>query len=170
VSDTVDSGPRAGGVTARVEDRRRTICIAVVVAVLATAHFVDHAVRGRLVHSRHLSSLWDHSGWPFEGRFSPFTVSLVVVYGLLFTGIVLTRRGRMWAGYWLATAVVLGGIVVFVHFIPGSRTETPAVILGSYDEPAVGIPALVVLYAIVVCLVVMAVNAVVLARRSGRWW
>jgi hypothetical protein len=100
----------------------------------------------------------------------PFTVSLVVVYGLLLTGIVLSWRGRMWAGYWLVTAVVLGGIVVFVHFIPGSRTETPAVILGSYDQPPVGIPALVVLYATVVSLVVMAVNAVVVARRSGRWW
>jgi hypothetical protein len=29
---------------------------------------------------------------------------------------------------------------------------------------------LVVLYATVVSLVVMAVNAVVVARRSGRWW
>jgi hypothetical protein len=141
-----------------------------VVVILATAHFVDHAVRGRLVHSRGLNPLWDHSGWPFESRVSPFTVSLVVVYGLLLTGIVLTRRNRAWAGYWLATSVVLTGVVVFVHFIPGSRTETPAVILASYDEPAIGILAVVVTFAIVLCLLVMAFNAVDLARRSRRWW
>jgi hypothetical protein len=164
--------PRSGAVdvTARPGDRRRTIGIAVVVAILATVHFADHVVRGRLVHSRHLSPLWDHSGWPFEDRFSPFTVSLVAVYGLLLTGIVFTGRGRLAAGYWLVTAVVLAGIVVFVHFVPGSRTETPAVILDSYDEPAIGIPAVLITFAIVVSLVVMAVNAVVVARRSGRWW
>jgi hypothetical protein len=168
MSDPVES--HADGLSARAGDRHRTIRIAVVVAIFAAVHFVDHAVRGRLVHSRNLNPLWDHSGWPFESRFSPFTVSVVVVYGLLLAGIVLIGRGRMWAGYWLATAVVLGGIVVFVHFIPGSRTETPAVILGSYDEPAIGIPAVLITFAIVVSLVVMAVNAVLVARRSGRWW
>jgi hypothetical protein len=55
-------------------------------------------------------------------------------------------------------------------FHTGLAYRDPAVILGSYDQPAVGIPALVVLYATVVSLVVMAVNAVVVARRSGRWW
>lgn len=165
-----DTEFRGVDVTARRGDRRRTLRIAVVVAILATVHFVDHAVRGRLVHSRNLDPLWNHSGWPFEGRFSPFTVSLAVVYGLLLIGIVLTRRGRTWAGYWLATAVVLGGVVAFVHFVPGSRTETPAVILGTYDEPAIGIPAVLITFAIVVCLIVMAVNAVLVARRSERWW
>ena len=165
-----DIESRAVGMTARPEDRRGAIRIAGVLAILATVHFVDHAVRGRMVHSRHLNPLWYHSGWPAEGQFTPYTASLVVVYGLLLTGIVLTRRGPMRAGYWLATAVVIGGVVAYVHFIPGSRTETPAVILGSYDEPAIGIPAVLVTFAIVACLVVMAVNAVVAARRSGRWW
>ncbi len=149
--------------------RGRMIRVAVVVTVLATAHFVDHVIRGRLVHSRGLDPAWNHSGWPFDDRFSPFTVSLVVVYGLLLTGIVLTRRGRFWAGYWLATAVVLGGIVTFVHFV-GSRAETPAVILASYDNAAAGVPAVVVTFAILLGLVVMALTAIDVARRSRRWW
>jgi hypothetical protein len=142
----------------------------VVVLVLGTAHFIDHAVRGRLVHSRHLNAAWDHSGWPFESRFSPFTMSLIAVYGLLLTGIVLTRRERLRAGYWLITAVILAGIVIFVHFVPGPRTETPAVIMGSYDQPSIGIPAVVDTFAIVAALIAMAYNAVYVARRSGRWW
>ena len=143
--------------------------VAVVVTVLATVHFVDHVIRGRLVHSRGLNPAWNHSGWPFEDRFSPFTVSLVVVYGLLLTGIALTRRGRFWGGYWLATAVVLGGIVTFVHFV-GSRAETPAVILASYDNPAAGVPAVFITFAILLSLVVMAFPAIDVARRSRRWW
>ena len=147
----------------------RMIRVAVVVTVLATAHFVDHVIRGRLVHSRGLDPAWNHSGWPFEDRFSPFTVSLVVVYGLLLTGIALTQRDRLWAGYWLLTAVVLGGIVTFVHFL-GSRAETPAVILASYDNPTAGVPAVFITFAILLSLIVMALTAIDVGRRSRRWW
>jgi hypothetical protein len=147
----------------------RMIWVAVAVTVLATAHFADHVIRGRLVHSRGLDPAWNHSGWPFEDRVSPFTVSLVVVYGLLLTGIALTRQGRLWAGYWLATAIVLGGIVTFVHFL-GSRAETPAVILASYDNPAAGIPAVFVTFAILLSLIVMALTAIDVARKSRQWW
>src|SRR5262249_23945186 len=63
VSD--DAGHPADDRRVHAELRRRTTRIAWVVIILATAHFVDHAVRGRLVHSRGLNPLWDHSGWPF---------------------------------------------------------------------------------------------------------
>src|ERR671921_46555 len=160
------------GVSRRSGDaafKGRMIRVAVAVTVLATAHFADHVIRGRLVHSRRLDPAWNHSGWPFEDRVSPFTVSLVVVYGLLLTGIALTRRGRLWAGYWLATALVLGGIVTVVHFL-GSRAETPAVILASYDNPAAGIPAVFITFAILLSLLVMALTAIDVARKSRRWW
>jgi hypothetical protein len=160
------------GVSRRSRDgafQGRMIRVAVTVTVLATAHFADHVIRGRLVHSRGLDPAWNHSGWPFEDRFTPFTVSLVVVYGFLLTGITLTRRGRLWAGYWLGTALVLGGIVTFVHFV-GARAETPAVMLASYDNPAAGIPAVFLTFVILLSLIVMAVTAIDAARQSRRWW
>lgn len=45
---------------------------------------------------------------------------------------------------------------MYIHFVPGPRTETPAVIVGTYDEPALGVAAVVVTFAIVVCLIAMA--------------
>jgi uncharacterized BrkB/YihY/UPF0761 family membrane protein len=159
----------SGDGSARATLRGRMTRIAWVVTILATVHFADHVVRGRLVHARGLDPLWDHSGWPFESRFSPFTVSLVVVYALLLTGIVFTNRNRLWAGYWLVTAVILAAIVTFVHFI-GSRAETPAVIINSYGGGAIGTLAVLVTFAIVLCLVVMAVNAVDVARKAKKWW
>jgi hypothetical protein len=149
--------------------RRRTIWIATTVLVLATAHFADHVFRGRLVVSRKLNPTWDHSGWPFEARLSPFTVSLVVVYVLLLCGLTLTLRGRMAAGYWLLTAVTLGGIVTVVHFVPGPRTETPRVIHDTYPFPVAGVIAVAVTFAIVLALIAMAAHAVDVRRQSGRW-
>jgi hypothetical protein len=79
--------------------RGRLVAVAVVTAVFGGLHLADHVIRGRLVTDRRLNPNWDHSGWPFEARFSPFTVSLVLVSLLLVGGIVLTLRGRLWAGY-----------------------------------------------------------------------
>ena len=149
--------------------RRRLVGVAAVTALLATVHFADHVVRGRLVLDRGLDPAWNHSGWPFQSRFSPFTVSLVVVYGLLLGGIVLTLRERVWAAYWLVTAVLLGGIVTQVHFGPGPNTESPSVIIDTYGNRAAGISAVVVVVAIAAALVVMAAQAIWVRRVSGRW-
>ena len=105
--------------------RRRLIGVAAVTAVLATLHFIDHVIRGQLVLDRGLDPAWNHSGWPFQSRFSPFTISLIVIYGMLLGGIVLTLRGRVWAGYWLVTAILLGAVVSRVHFVPGPNTRIP---------------------------------------------
>jgi hypothetical protein len=118
---------------------------------------------------RGLDPVWNHSGYPFQSRFSPFTISLIVVYGLLLTGIAFTVRGRLWAGYWLATSVVLGAIVTQVHFVPGPSTESPRVIIDTYGGPAAGIPAVIVTLAIVASLVVMGAQAVWVRRASGCW-
>jgi hypothetical protein len=149
--------------------RRRLIGVAALTAVLATLHFTDHVIRGRLVLDRGLEPAWNHSGWPFQARFSPFTVSLILVYGLLLGGIVLTLRARVWAGYWLGTAILLGAIVTQVHFGPGPNTESPSVIIDTYGSRAVGITAVIITFAIAATLVVMAVQAVWVRRVSGRW-
>jgi hypothetical protein len=149
--------------------RRRLVAIAAVTAVFGGLHFVDHVVRGRLVVARRLNPAWDHSGWPFEARFSPFTISLVVVFLLLLGGIVFTLRGRLWAGYWLGVAIVLCLLVVQVHFLGGARSEFPSVIYHTYDRAAPGMAALADLAATIASLLVMAVNAVWVRRVSGHW-
>ena len=149
--------------------RRRLLAVATITTVLGTLHFVDHVVRGRLVVDRGLDPSWNHSGWPFAARFTPFTVSLVLVYLLMVGGIVFTLRGRLWAGYWLGAAIVLCLVVVQVHFLGGSRSELPTVIYDTYDQPGPGVAALLDLFATIASLVVMAVNAVWVRRISGRW-
>ena len=149
--------------------RRRLVRAAAATAVLATIHFLDHAVRGQLVLDRGLDPAWNHSGWPFQPRITPFTVSLVAVYGLLLGGIALTVRGRLWAGYWLATAVALTALVTRVHFFGGTRAELPSVILRTFGNAALGIPALIVVFAILGSLAFMAVQAIWVRRVSGRW-
>lgn len=158
------------GVQASEEQlRRRLIGVAAVTAVLATLHFTDHVIRGQLVLDRGLDPAWNHSGWPFQARFSPFTISLVLVYGVLLGGIVLTLRRQVWAGYWLGTAVLLGAIVTQVHFGPGSNTESPSVIVHTYGSRLPGIAAVAVTFAIAAALIVMAIQAIWVRRISGRW-
>jgi cytochrome bd-type quinol oxidase subunit 2 len=153
--------------------RRQLVAVAAVTAVFGGLHFVDHVIRGRLVVDRGLDPAWDHSGWPFEARFSPFTISLLVVSLLLLGGIVFTLRGRLWAGYWLGVAIVLCLVVVQVHFLGGARSEFPSVIYdtydSTYDQAAPGIAALADLAATIASLLVMAVNAVWVRRNSGHW-
>ena len=93
---------------------------------------------------------------------------MIVVYVLLLGGIWFTLRGRLWAGYWLGTAIIIGAIVVFLHFV-GSDAETPKMIIDTYDNLAAGIPALVVLLGVVAILAVMAGLAVYVRRASGHW-
>jgi hypothetical protein len=149
--------------------RGRLVAVAVVTAVFGSLHLADHVIRGRLVTDRGLNPSWDHSGWPFEARFSPFTISLVLVYVLLLGGIVLTLRARLWAGYWLGVAIVLCLVVVQVHFLGGARSEFPSVIYRTYDQAAGGVAALADLAATIGSLLVMGVNAVWVRRVSGRW-
>lgn len=61
---------------------------------------------------------------------APFVlpVVFVVVFGLLLGGILLNRRGRGWAAYWLGTSIFLIGILAFVHFVGSATAETPSVI------------------------------------------
>ena len=147
--------------------RRRTLLIAWVTVAVATLHFLDHVIRGYYVIDHGLDPSWNHSGWPFLPEVTPFTASLVGVYGLLGTGIWLTSRGRAGARYWLATAVVLGALVTFVHFL-GSQAETPGVIYRSWGNPVAGIVAVIHTIAVLAAVLAMGVNAVLLARRSGR--
>ena len=149
--------------------RRRLVGAAIAVAVLAAAHFADHVIRGQLVTSRGLDPAWNHSGWPFQPRVTPFTVSLLLVSALLLGGIVFTLRGRLWAGYWLGTAIILGAIVTQVHFVPGPNTEYPSAIVATYGSSAAGIPAVIIVLAILAALVFMAVQAIRIRRISGRW-
>ena len=150
--------------------RANFVRIALVTLALATVHFVDHAVRGWFVIERNLPPHWNHSGWPFQPRVSPFTFSLVLVFALLLGGAILTRRRKLWAGYWLTAAVILLGVVTTVHFIPGPNTETPMVIYRSYgDNHIAGLLAVAITFAIVVALITMAAHAVWVRRRSGHW-
>lgn len=162
-------GNRPGAPGAR-EAGRRLVLLAAVLAVLAGFHLLDHAVRGELVHHRGLDPTWDHSGWPFQPEFTPYTLSLIIVSVLLLGGIPLTVRGWLWAGYWLVASLVLLGLLLFVHFGPSDQTETPNVILESYDNLAFGIPALIILASMLVLLAVLLAQAIQLGRSSGRWW
>ena len=149
--------------------RRRLIGVAAVTAVLATVHFTDHVIRGQLVLDRGLDPAWNHSGWPFQARFSPFTISLLLVYGLLLGGILLTLRDQVWAGYWLGTALLLGAIVTQVHFGPGPNTESPSVIINTYGDRALGSTAVIITFAIAATLIMMAAHAIWVRQVSGRW-
>lgn len=141
---------------------------AAIVTVLAILHHADHVIRGELVLAHGLDPSWNHSGWPFQDPVTPFTASLAV-YLLLVPGIVFTLRGRLWAGYWLVSALVLGAVIVVVHFVPGSETETPSVIYQTHRSATAGVLALVDVFAILASLIALAVQAVRVRRASGRW-
>ena len=146
--------------------RRRTLLIAWVTVAVATLHFLDHVIRGYYVIDHGLDPSWNHSGWPFLPQFTPFTASLIGVYGVLGVGIWLTTRGRVGAGYWLMTALLLGALVVWVHFL-GAQAETPAVIYRSWGDPVAGVVAVVNTVAVLAAVLAMGVNAVVVGVRSG---
>lgn len=156
--------------------RRHLVLVALIAFGLGVAHLADHALRGELVVTHGLDPAWNHSGWPFQASFTPFTVSAVLVPLLLLGGALLTLRRRAWAGYWLATAGGLGAFFVFVHFVPGHQTETPAVIFRTYTEGleastgvALGVAAVAVVVAVIAVVLVL-IRAALRARRlSGRW-
>ncbi len=163
------SRPRVRSGGAADVRRRRTLLVAWVTVAVATLHFVDHVIRGYYVIDHGLDPAWNHSGWPFQARFTPFTISLILVYGLLLGGILLTFRKQAWAGYWLVTAILLGAVVTQVHFGPGPNTESPSVIIDTYGSRVVGITAVIITFAIVATLIAMAAQAIWVRRVTGRW-
>jgi hypothetical protein len=150
--------------------RRSLLTVGWLTAVLAALHLADHALRGARVQSHALDPNWDHSGWPFKPEVTPYTYSLIAVALILGIGLIGTYRRKLWAGYWLGAAIVLGAIVTIVHFLPTAHQESPAVIYGSWDGlPAVGVAAVAITFAIVAALLLMAANAIRVRRAAGRW-
>ena len=161
---------RRDGVDAPARDRRTFLVLGWTVLGLAVLHLIDHALRGQRVHDHGLNPSWDHSGWPFKPAVTPYTFSLVLVLAILIVGLWGTYAGRLRAGYWLGAAIVLGALVTYVHFVPTAQQETPAIIFGSWmGLSAVGVAAVVVTFAIVGLLLVLAVTAIRIGRRTGRW-
>ena len=161
---------RVGASSGTSRDRWSLVAIAVLTSVLAGLHFADHVIRGENVRSFGLDQHWDHSGWPFQSSFTPFSLSLIAVALILPGGIALTLLGKLWAGYWLAAGVLLTALVAQVHLVPGAHQESPSIIYRSWvGQPVVGWLAVTNTFAILACLLVMAINAYRVGRSSGRW-
>lgn len=151
-------------------DRASLIGVALITTVLAGLHFADHVIRGDKVARFGLDAHWNHSGWPFRPDITPFTVSLFAVALILLGGIILTLRGRLWAGYWLAAALLLGALVTQVHLIPGPNQESFQVIYDTWvGNPVMGMLAVANTLAILAALLAMGVNAYRVGR-NGRSW
>jgi len=138
----------------RARLRRWLLVAAASVTIFGFFHHVDHVVRG------------NHSGWPFEEEVTPFTFSLLI-YALLLPGLYLTWRGRLMAGYWLFTAVVLLALVTSVHFVGEDREAPIRDIYAVYDGPVWGFLALVDLTVLIASLVVLAGVAIQALRTKG---
>ena len=152
-------------------ERRSLLRLGWVTAVLGALHLGDHALRGERVHSHDLPTEWDHSGWPFESEVTPYTFSLLAVALILGAGLWGTHRGRLWAGFWLGAALVLGTIVTVVHLLPTENQESPSVIYGSWEGLEVlGIVSVGITFGIVVVLPLIGANAIRVGRRTGRWF
>jgi hypothetical protein len=151
-------------------ERKRLLALGWLTTILAALHLADHVLRGDRVHSLGLAPHWDHSGWPFKDQVTPYTFSLIIVAVILGIGLWGTYRGKLWAGYWLGAAIVLGAIVTFVHFVPTANQESPAIIYDSWTGlTTVGITAVNITFAIVIALLAMAANAIWTGRRTKRW-
>ena len=135
--------------------RRWLLIAAAAVTIFGIFHHLDHIVRG------------NHSGWPFQEEVSPFTFSLLI-YALLLPGLYLTWRGRLIAGYWLFTAVVLFAVVTLAHFVGADREQPIRDIYAVYSSPVWGFLALVDLAAIYLGLVVLAGVSIQTLRRGRR--
>ncbi|MDQ4144218.1 MAG: hypothetical protein M3198_10840 [Actinomycetota bacterium] len=149
--------------------RRRIVAIATLITAAAVLHHVDHVIRGDIVVAHNLDPELNHSGWPFQDQVTPFTASLAV-YLLLIGGIVFTLRGRLLAGYWLATTVLLAAIILLVHFVPGPATETLGVIYRTHNRggnPVAGAFAVLDVAVIIAGLVALGTQAI-RARQISR--
>lgn len=141
-----------------------------ITTVLAAAHLADHALRGARLDSHGLPAEWNHSGWPFLDRVTPYTFSLIAVMLILGLGLLGTYRGWLWAGYWLGAALVLGGLVTVVHFLPTEHQESPRIIYESWTgEPVLGALAVANTFTIAALLLLIAANAVRIGLGSRQW-
>jgi Zn-dependent membrane protease YugP len=139
----------------RTNLRRWLLIAATAVTIFGLLHHLDHVVRS------------NHSGCPLQGEASPFAFSLLI-YALLVPGLYLTLRGRLMAGYWLFTAIVLFAVVTLAHFV-GSEREAPIRdIYAVYASPVWGFLALLDLAAIYAGLTILAVVAIVVLQRGER--
>ena len=162
--------------------RRWLLIAATWVTIFGAIHHIDHIVRG------------NHIGWPFSRIATPFTFSLLV-YPALLAGIYLTRRRRAWAGYWLAVAVPILALVVFVHLIPHAGYEAPPDLYIPYADPQAyiaqgtapsrvtffrdvyprfaspvwGFLAVAIMISLVHALIALIVTAIRVRRISGHW-
>ena len=162
--------------------RRRLVIAAICVTISGLIHHIDHVIRG------------NHIGWLFSPAITPFTFSLLV-YPFLLLGIYLTVRRRAWAGYWLAGALPILALVVFVHLVPHAGYEAPSdlyvpyadplayVQMGTapsrvvffrdvyprYASPVWGFLAITVMVSLVIALLALIITAIRVRRMSGRW-
>ena len=141
--------------SSRTNLRRWLLIAATAVTIFGLLHHLDHVVRS------------NHSGCPLQGEVSPFAFNLLI-YALLVPGLYLTLLGRLIAGYWLFTAVVLFAVVTLAHFV-GSEREAPIRdIYAVYASPAWGFLALLDLAAIYASLAVLAGVAIVVLLKGER--
>jgi hypothetical protein len=162
--------------------RRWLLTAATCVLVFGAVHHVDHVIRG------------NHVGWPVIPEVTPFTFSLLI-YPFLVVGLYLTAAGRVWAGYWLAGAIPILLLVLFVHFVPLPGYESLADVYQPYADPlryqatsapphrlhffrdvypayaspVWGVLAVADLFGTVAAVVGLIITAVRVRRLSGRW-
>ena len=113
-------------------------------------------------------SLSSAIGWPLTSQVNPFTFSLIL-YPLLLGGIVLTLRGRVWAGYWLGVALFAFALVTTVHFRPSPGAESLDQVYGPWNNPILGGIAVAIVFALEFSLVWLLVAAVRVRVLSARW-
>ena len=130
----------------RVESRRELVIATCLVIVFGVLHHLDHVVRGT------------HSGWPFQSDVTPFTYSLLI-YALLLPGLYLTVRGRVMAGFWIFTSLVILALVASTHLGP-QALESVSSIYTAYKNPIWGTLAVVDLFALLFSLVLLLAVAV----------
>jgi hypothetical protein len=86
----------------------------------------------------------------------------------LLPGLYMSWRGRLMAGYWLFTAVVLLALVISVHFVGEDREAPIRDIYAVYESTVVGFLALTDLTLLIASLVVLAGLAILALLTKGR--
>jgi hypothetical protein len=104
----------------RVPDRR-LVGLVVLIAVLSTAHNVDHVARGDVP-------------WPPTGGTIAFLTVTLVIYAIIGTGLVLYGKGRIGPRFWAIAGGAGAAFGWLGHFSP--FTDQPlSYILGAYRSP-----------------------------------